>query len=83
MSELRELYNFERGFDEPASEEVNCFLGIETVADVGSLEGNHSDDRREYFAGNANFQGETYADDDSVRPAALLFTTAINFLIIF
>ena len=54
MSELRELSNFERGFHEAAGEEVNYFSGIKTVTDGGSLDGNHSDDGREYFGGRAN-----------------------------
>ena len=57
MGELRELSNLEEDFDEAASEEVNCFSGVEAVADVGSLEVNHSDNGRGYFSGNANFRG--------------------------
>jgi len=47
--ELRELSNFEGGFDKATGEEVDRFLGVEAVANVGSLNGNHSDDSREYF----------------------------------
>ena len=50
LSELREFSNFERDFDEAAGEEVNCFLGVEAVPDVGSFDGNHSNDGREYFS---------------------------------
>ena len=43
MSELRELSNFEGNIDEATGEEVNCSWAVEEVADVGSLNGNHSD----------------------------------------
>ena len=49
LSELRELPNLEGGVDEATGEEVDGFLSVEAVANVGSLDGNHSDDRREYF----------------------------------
>ena len=52
LSELRELSNFERGFNEAAGEEVECFLGAEAAADVGSLDGNRLDEGQEYPAKN-------------------------------
>ena len=78
LGELRELSNFERDFDEAAGEEVNCFLCVETVADVGSLDGNHLDDSREYFGWSAGFRRETYADYGSASSAVLLFARGVN-----
>ena len=83
MSELRELSNFEGNFDEATGEEVNCFWAVEVVADVGSLNGNRSDDGREYFGGNAGFRRETYAEYSSASSAVLLFARAVNYLVVF
>ena len=44
MSEHRELWSFEGDIDE--AKEVDCFLGVEEVADLGSPDVNHSDDGR-------------------------------------
>ena len=50
LSEPRELSDFEGDFDQATGEEVNCFLGVEAVAEVGSLDGNREDDGGEYPA---------------------------------
>ena len=47
MSSPESFPTLKGGFYEAAGEEVNCFLGIDTVADVESLDGNHSEDGRE------------------------------------
>jgi len=49
LSELRELPDLEGGVDEAAGEEVNGFLSVKAATEIGSLDGNYSDDRREYF----------------------------------
>jgi len=79
-SELRELPNLEGSFGDAAAEEVDCFLGVVAVSDVKPLDGNHSDDCREYFGRNTGFRGETYADCRSARPAVLLPILGVNYL---
>jgi len=50
LNELGEFPGFEGGFDEAVGEEeVYCFSGVEPVADLESLYGNHWYDGREYF----------------------------------
>ena len=46
LSDPRELFNFVGDFDQATGEVIDCFLG----ADVGSLDGNRSDEGREYAA---------------------------------
>ena len=48
-SELRGISFFEGSFNETASEEVDCFFGVEAVANLDSLGGNHLEDGQEYF----------------------------------
>ena len=50
LSELRDLFNFAGDSDQATGEEVDCFLGAEAAADVGSLDGNRSDEDWEYPA---------------------------------
>ena len=60
-----------------------AFFKVEAVADVESLDGNHSDDGREYFGRNVGFLRETYADYGSMRPTILLFAPGVNYPILF
>ena len=62
------------GVEEAMGEEVDCFLGVEVVAGVGSLDGNSSDDGGGCFGWNTGFRRGIYADYRSARPAILLFT---------
>ena len=48
-SELRGVSCFEGSFNETMSEEGDCFFGVEAVANLGSLDGNHLEDGQEYF----------------------------------
>jgi len=83
LSELRELPDLEGGVDEAAGEEADGFPSVEAVTDGGPLDGNHSDDRREYFGRNAGFRRETCADYRSMRLAVLLFTPGVDYLALF
>jgi len=49
LSEVRELFSFDEGFNEAAGEEANCFISVTVIANSGSLDGNHLDGGPEYF----------------------------------
>jgi len=40
----------------PRQKKIDCFLGVEAVCDLRPLDGNHSDDCREYFGRNTGFR---------------------------
>lgn len=61
--ELAEADGLDRGLDETAAEEVQGLGRVLAVADVGSLDGDHLDDRLEDGCAEVGTGGETNADD--------------------
>ena len=77
--ELRRFSYFEGSFNETVSEEVDCFFGVEAIANLVSLDGNHLKESSRIFRLKWR---ETYADYGSSRSAAISFTSGMNYLII-
>jgi hypothetical protein len=68
---LAETDGLEWSLDEAAAEEVERLAGILTVADIGTLDRNHLDDRLEDGRAEVSAGRETDADDCTARTDVL------------